>query len=77
MQTTESKKNSQPPKPTIVPTSPEQYLTVRDLAALLRRSVSGTWLAVSRGELPQPYRWGNRCSRWKWGEVEASLNKNR
>lgn len=59
----------------VTPTSPEQRLDVKDLAAILRRSVSGTWAAVQRGELPAPERYGRRCTRWRWGTVLDHLNQ--
>lgn len=53
---------------------PEQRLDVRDVAALLRRSVSGIWAATKAGDFPQPERHGNRCTRWRWGDILDHLN---
>lgn len=60
---------------TITPDHPDQRLTVHDLAAILRRSRSGIWAAVARGDLPVPERYGRRCTRWRWGDVQEHLSR--
>lgn len=64
-----------PPLPN--PVSPEQRLSVKDLAALMSRSVSGIWAAVKSGDFPPPERYGARCTRWRWGTVLDYLNQAR
>lgn len=76
MQKTQTETKKHPPIPSVNPLSPEQRLTVKDVAALLRRSVSGIWAAVKRGDLPAPERYGSRCTRWRYQTLLDHLDEN-
>ena len=58
----------------VFPKDPEQRLSVKDIAALFRRSVSGIWAATARGDFVEPERHGNRCTRWRWGAIQEWLD---
>lgn len=64
-------------RPSPNPVSPEQRLSVKEVAALLSRSVSGIWAAVKSGDFPPPERYGTRCSRWRWGDILDRLEQAR
>jgi predicted DNA-binding transcriptional regulator AlpA len=64
-------------RPVPNPISPEQRLSVKEVAVLLSRSVSGIWAAVKSGNFPPPERYGSRCTRWRWGTVLDHLNQVR
>lgn len=49
--------------------NPDQRLTVKQLAALLGIGVSTAWKMSSDGRLPVPEKYGNRCSRWRYGDI--------
>jgi excisionase family DNA binding protein len=49
-----------------------EFLTDKQLAALLNCSRTTVWARTQDQTLPQPYRFG-RCTRWRRQEVEQAL----
>lgn len=47
-----------------------QMIDVREVATILSISTRSVWRLVSRGELPQPIRFG-RNVRWRCADIEA------
>lgn len=50
--------------------SPQRMIDVREVATILSVSTRSVWRLVSRGELPQPIRFG-RNVRWRCADIEA------
>lgn len=48
------------------------YLSVKNLAARYSVQPRTVWRWTAQGRLPQPYRLGDNCTRWKLSEVEAA-----
>lgn len=49
---------------------PQRMIDVREVATILSVSTRSVWRLVSRGELPQPIRFG-RNVRWRCADIEA------
>ena len=51
-----------------------ECVSIKTIAARLDIAVSTAWRMVQDGRLPQPsVRFGKRCTRWRWAEVEDAL----
>lgn len=49
----------------------EKLISDKEVADLLGIGRSTVWKFVQDGHLPAPLRFGNRCSRWRTGDVLA------
>lgn len=47
-----------------------KYLKVTSVADRYEVGVSTVWARVKKGELPSPYKFGDRCTRWKSSELD-------
>jgi len=52
---------------------PVSYLTVRDVARLLKISARTVWRLTTLGHLPRPVRVGTKLVRWREQELHAYL----
>ncbi|MBL9165673.1 MAG: helix-turn-helix domain-containing protein [Planctomycetaceae bacterium] len=50
--------------------SPQQMIDVREVATILSVSTRTVWRLISRGEIPQPIRFG-RNVRWRQIDIES------
>jgi len=50
-------------------------VSAEELARLLSVSTVTIYDWVRKGKLPQPIRFGRRCSRWRLSEVEAAIDR--
>ncbi len=55
--------------------SPDQWRSVKSVAAFYDIGTSTVWKWVKEGRLPPPVRFGKRCSRWKYGTLLATNKK--
>lgn len=49
--------------------NPDQLLNVKQVAALLSVGKSTVWCWTKTHRLPQPRKFGTRCSRWRLGDI--------
>jgi len=47
-----------------------KFLKVTSVASRYEVGVSTVWARVKKGELPTPYKVGDRCTRWKSSELD-------
>ena len=62
-------------KDLVIPTHPDQYIDVQTLSFVLDIAVSTAWSWVQQKRLPEPKRWGARCSRWRWGDILEAIER--
>ena len=55
---------------------PVSYLTVRDVARLLKISARTVWRLTTLGYLPRPVRVGTKLVRWREQELHAYLARH-
>jgi predicted DNA-binding transcriptional regulator AlpA len=58
-------------------TDDEVFLQDWQLAEKLGLAKRSVWRMCRDGRLPKPYRFGKRCSRWRWHEVLLHVEKVR
>lgn len=61
------------PQPLHVAQIAEALLILRNVCALTGLSPSSVYRRLARHDFPQPVRLGNRCTRWRAGDVTAWL----
>jgi len=54
--------------------NPEKRLSAKEVASLLGIGLSTLWKWLGEGRIPQPERYGARCTRWRFGTLIDHLN---
>ncbi len=55
----------------------DEYLSVETLAARLGLDRATIWRQVAQRRLPSPVYVASRSPRWRWSEIEATLEQTR
>lgn len=52
----------------------DQYLSVREVAAMMNCSNSSVWNLAKSGTFPKPVKFSPRLTRWKLSEINEYIN---